>query len=192
VALACSQQQQSTVVDSVTTHLTGLTFPTPSASARLRLRFSRTSGSCRHRRRRELLWAQTMPYVVTWPTAVSLDPVRVKCLLRSPPLDVASPLLPLPDLPSRPRCCQWLHHRCAERNGTPTTTRSSVTTHTSLTDLVPGEVVRISHPAWTGAPAPPILSRISPSQPVSQPSKVAAPVPHALRSTGLATGTSTH
>jgi len=27
------------------------------------------------------------------------------------PLDVASPLLPLPDLPSRPQCCQWLHHR---------------------------------------------------------------------------------
>lgn len=33
---------------------------------------------------------------------------------------------------------------------TSTTTRSSVTTHTSLTDPVTGEVVRISHPAWTG------------------------------------------
>jgi len=32
---------------------------------------------------------------------------------------------------------------------TSTTTRSSVTTHTSPTDPVPGEAVRISHPAWT-------------------------------------------
>lgn len=33
---------------------------------------------------------------------------------------------------------------------TSTTTRSSVTTHTSLTDPLTGEVVRISHPSWTG------------------------------------------
>jgi ribosomal protein L31 len=31
-----------------------------------------------------------------------------------------------------------------------TMTRSSVTTHTSLTDPITGEVVRIVHPAWTG------------------------------------------
>src|SRR6266581_8802794 len=36
---------------------------------------------------------------------------RVKWPLRFLPLDVASPLLPFPDLPSWPRCCQWLHHR---------------------------------------------------------------------------------
>jgi hypothetical protein len=33
---------------------------------------------------------------------------------------------------------------------TSTMTRSSVTTHTSMTDPVTGEVVRIAHPSWTG------------------------------------------
>ncbi|KAI9452523.1 hypothetical protein F5148DRAFT_1331069 [Russula earlei] len=33
---------------------------------------------------------------------------------------------------------------------TSTATRSSVTTHTSMTDPITGEVVRFSHPSWTG------------------------------------------
>ena len=51
---------------------------------------------------------------------------------------------------------------------TSTTTRSSVTTHTSMTDPITGEVVRISHPSWTGGrDVPPVESDVRPPPPSS-------------------------
>jgi hypothetical protein len=42
------------------------------------------------------------------------------------------------------------HHMTTTSVSTTGTTGSSVTTHTSMTDPITGDVARLSHPAWTG------------------------------------------
>ena len=94
---------------------------------------------------------------------VSLDPVRVKCL--SSALRHWMSLLRSSPSQTR-RAGPGAASGCTTdfATDTSTTTRSSVTTHPSYsTDPVSDEVVRILTPAWTGAPVPPTLSRISPS-----------------------------